>query len=310
MKNLSTKISVDSDNRLLLTEATLKPRKKLRKFLLEGEWSLSDDHHLKIKLRGAKSPYAGKTLRFTGDIQKVDGSSLVFRARGSDTLSGMRTSAIELKGVWQADRNNRLVFNVSRSRGMYDVLRFQGAWKVNKRNELSYRYRRTRLKRGVRKLQTLVFKGYWEAGKDRIVYRVEGNNNSFFAFRAAVQTKSLMASRGKIKYQVGIKYSRGRVYKEIVRTVTIFGKWKLNKDLSVRLEVSRVGGKKYSVNFGVEKVVWDNGRLDISLKASDGKALGVKVSFNKPFGSDAEFFFTASRLPKESRLEGGVSIRF
>lgn len=310
MSKLTTQLTVDDSNRLLLTETIPKPRKKLRKFLLEGKWSLSDDHHLNIKVQGTRSPYAGKTLIFTGDIEKVNGSSFVFRARRSDALSGMRATSIELKGVWQADSNNRLTFNVSRSRSAYDVLRLQGAWKVNKNNELSYQYRRTELKRSVRKLQTLVFNGYWEIGQDRIVYRVEGNDDSFFVFRAALQTKSLMASRDKIRYQVGIKYSRKKVYKETVRTVTIFGKWKLNRDLSVRLEMLRARGKKHSVDFGIERAVWKNGKLDVSLATSEGRDLGVKVSFNKPFGTDAEFFIAASRLPKESRVDGGVKIKF
>ena len=307
---MAYRISSDLKNALIVTDASADESGELSKFLIDGKWSLSGDHELKLKVSGNQSPYSGKTVIFTGDIEKATGSSLVFRARTSDALSGMRASSIELRGTWQADRNNRLVFRAAKSKGRDDILKLEGAWEISKNNELIYRYERTVLKRSTKQLKTLIFQGFWDIDKDRLIYRLEGNDDSFFSFRASLGSKSLRASEGKIKYQIGAGYSQKNVYREFVKTVTIFGKWKLSNEFGADFEVAYSGRKRRSIKFGIEKAVGKNSALAVSLKSATGESLGMDVSFSRKITEDVELFVDLSHSRTESRVMGGVRARF
>ena len=218
-----------------------------------------------------------------GDITHVDGSSLTFRVRGSQLLSGVCTGSIQLKGKWQADKYNRITFQAARSRGRYDTLTFQGAWKVNRHNELIYRYSRTHLKTKTKKTRTLTFKGVWDLGKNRIVYRLDGAKDSFFSLKAGVRSQSLFAREGKIKYNVGVRYSKRKVYKKVRQTVTIYGTWKLMKDLKIGFEVTYSGRKRQEIQFFAEKFIVKDGSIAVSLKKKDGERMGIWVTFTVRF---------------------------
>jgi len=278
-----SEISTDDRNRLVLLNAVTPEENIFRKAVLDGKWSLTPEHDLKIRLSASRLFPAGKTVILKGDIEKATGGGLTFRVRHSDTLSGIPSRSIELKGRWSADSYNRITFNVAKSRGRYDVLRFQGAWDVNKRNTLTYSYVRTRMKTRTRKEHTLVFQGWWDLGASRLVYRVEGSGDSFFAFKAALQSRSLRAADGVIKYQVGIKYLKENVYSECRRTVSIYGTWKVGRGLTASFEAAYSGGKHHKTRFEIEKQI--------------GK-------------SAAEIFLILSRSAAESSIMGGLRVRF
>ncbi|MFQ5952279.1 MAG: hypothetical protein ACE5JK_02620 [Candidatus Omnitrophota bacterium] len=305
MPSKAPRIKVDSKNRLVVSGGKLP-----EKVVLDGRWSLTEEHDLKLHLRASKSGLSGKTVILRGDIEKVTGSSLAFRVRVSENISGLRTGSIQLKGRWQADSYNRITFHAAKSRGRYDTLTFQGAWQVNGNNELIYRYVKTYLKTKIRTVKTLTFKGYWQLGERRIVYRLDRADNSFFSVKAALQTRSLIAREGKIRYQVGIRYQRRKVYRKARETITIFGVWKLDKDLKIAFEVKYSGRKKQEMRFIVEKLVAKGSTISVSLKAESGEPLGIQVKFTKTFKNDAELFLSLSRYPDESRIMGGVTIKF
>ena len=324
MPKQSSDISIDSKNRVIITE-TFKDASKvgrnvrsvssggvktLRKIAVDGTWSMTEGHDLKIKVSGLKSSYAGKTIVLQGEIKKVTGTRLIFGIRESDTVTGLRTRSIELNGRWQADKNNRITFAVKKSNGRSDVLRFQGAWSVGERNELIYRYVKTSLKKGEKFEKALVFKGYWDLARHRLTYRIEGSNKSYFEFSASIGTKSLRASSGVIKYQVGIKYKKSKVFRQVRRVVSIYGAWKFGKDLSVRFEATASGKKYTALSFTAEKPIGRGNTVAVALKAKDGENLGVDVTFTKEFSKDAEVFLNLSRHPNESRVMGGVRIKF
>ena len=324
MPNYSSQIFIDDRNRLIIEEffnekniiSAEAERKgpcfdrKLRKLVLNGKWALTPEHDLSIRLSGRDSSKIGKNLILRGEIVKTTGSSLSFRVRHSDTISGLRSKTVELKGVWSQDANNRITFKVSKAKGRYDVLRFQGAWKVNKRNELVYNYVKTDLKRRTKEEKTLIFKGFWEVKKKRLVYRFEGFPRSYFAFKVALQTPSLRASSGTIKYQVGIRYYVGKVFRERRQVVTLFGTWKISKELEVSFEVAYSGRNKRSLIFTAEKVFREGSSLWVSLKDEEGKKLGIEVVFTKRFLEDAELFISLSHDAYESKVLGGVKLIF
>ena len=324
MSNYSKQIYLDDSNSLIIeeffneknvvsTEIESKGpsfNRKLRRLVLDGKWSLTPEHDLSLRLSGRNSPSRGKNIILRGEIVKTTGSSLSFRVRHSDAISGLRSKTVELKGVWKEDANNRITFKVSKAKGRYDVLRFQGAWKVNKRNELVYKYVKTFLKKRTKKERTLIFKGFWDIKEKRLVYRFEGVPGSYFAFKAALQTPSLRASSGTIKYQVGIRYYVGKVFRERTQVVTLFGTWKINRELEVSFEVVYYGRNKRSIRFIAERIFKKGTSLRISLKDEEGGKLGIEVVFAKRFLEDAELFVFLSHNVYENKVLGGVKIKF
>lgn len=324
MPKRSSQLSIDPKNRLVVTEIVKDSSKEasyeatlvsagrgraLQKMVLDGKWSLTGEHDLKLHVLGSESPYFGKTLILRGTIESVDESTLAFRVRSSSAVSGLRSQTIELKGVWLADANNRLTFNVAKANGRYDALRLQGAWQVNRQNELIYKYSKTDLKTRVKKENIIIFKGWWDFGRRRLIYRFDASKDSYFSFKAALEAKRLKGSDGKIKYQVGIKYLKEKVYRTKRQTVTIFGTWKLEKDLRVGFEVAYSSFKR-TVSFEVEKLLGKGGKLTASLKSASGEKLGFEVMFSKAFNRDTEAFLALSRMGEDSRIMGGVKVKF
>jgi len=327
-KNTSS-ASIDAENRLVITDILEEKLKKgkgkasykahidkysgkryLSKVALDGAWALTPEHDLKFRVSGSQYPYSGKTFIFSGNITHVDGSGLTFRVRNSDALSGIRGTTIELKGQWRADKSNLITFNAAKSTGKYDILRFRGTWQVNKRNEVVYKYTKTVLKTMTKQVKTLIFKGYWDLKKNRITYRFEHSNNSFFEFSASLKSRNLRASQGVIKYDVGIKYQTKIVYRSIKKTVTLYGTWKLSKGLKVGFVLKYSGRTEREVEFLAEKMIGTSTCITVSLKDKNGKNLGIQVSFSRIFDNDAELFLSLGHSAVESRIMGGLRIKF
>ncbi len=309
MKLFTSRIKTDSGNRLVIYNYS-DDIKGARKLITDGVWSLTPEHDLKFHILGSHNPLAGKTLIFRGDIEKVKSGLLAFRIREHENVLGVRSGNISLKGKWAADRNNRLTFEAAKGEGRYDTLTFQGAWNVNRSNEVVYKYRKTRLKTKEREEKILVFRGQWDVERARIKYKVERSSDSSFEFKATLQSKKLSGRSRELKYIVGIIYSKGRVFREVRRIVTIYGNWRLDKDLKVSYEVTYSSGDRKKIEFGVSKLMGDSGELSFYLTDKKGKDLGVSVEFEKAFSDDAELFCALGRLGKEIKATGGVNIRF
>ena len=281
------------------------------KTVIDGKWSLTENHDLRLTLSGADSAFIGRTVIFRGDILRPSSTGLSFRIRSCDALSGAKSRTIQLKGVWAADSKNRITFRVSKLEGRYDVLTFNGTWKIGRNNELLYKIVKTQLKTKIKKEKTITFRGYWDLSRTRIVYRVEGSADSSFSFKAAIRSKSLMAKEGVIRYQLGTVYSslprRGETF---LRTVTIYGTWKLGRDLSVRFQLKSLGSKKREILFEVAKMFVKKRKITVALKNRQGQKLGLDVTFTRVVSKDTEFFISLSRNPSENRILGGVRLRF
>jgi len=320
------RISVDGRNRLVVTrtfrgrrhEADVEGRGKafrVGRVAVDGRWSLTPEHDLKFSAAGRDRAGLGKTVILRGEIIKAGGAGLLFRVRRSESAAGISARTVELKGTWRADAANRITFRASRSGGRYDMLRFEGVWDINKRNELVYRYAGTALRRGKKEERTIVFRGRWDLTRSRIVYSLERSSGSVFEFKAALQSPSLRASDGEIKYQVGIRYRKDRVYRRVRKVVVLYGAWKLGRGLSVRFEMPCSGGRAAALVFEAGKLEGDHGKVIVSLRRVGGKRMDLEVEFRKAFASDAELFLmigssAAGGSRKDLSILGGLRVRF
>ncbi|MBU0549056.1 MAG: hypothetical protein KJ838_01880, partial [Candidatus Omnitrophica bacterium] len=266
--------------------------KKPDQIKLKGKWSLTREHNLVFTLDKWKRQALGDQLTLQGDIIDVNKNSLLF-ALSTRTNKGDKSKYIlRLSGKWQADENNRLTFNIRRSQVKYDTLTFDGAWETGRGYQVVYKYEKIQLKRKLKKIHTLIFKGRWDiTEKKKITYVIDRNSNSLFNFRAGF---ALFQDR-YIKYELGIGISRKP--EPVRRTVILFGKWKIKKKKGLLFEIEHNKKEIYSVLFGAEAKLTDKNTLCFKLRDSLNQELGaeLELSYRLLEGGEAFLRFIKSK---------------
>ena len=271
--------------------------------VVEGVWEMGAGGEIRYRRRGSDEEVA-----LTADLLSVDPNSLTFRLREDRQQEDVRSRQMSLRGRWKADDGNRLTFLVEREEGPQEVLTLEGGWEVGPKNEILYRFERTDLKRGSRSLQEIRFEGYWELGKERgLAYVLDADTGSAFRFRGAFQTASIRQKSGALRYQIGLE-AEG---KRRLQTVTLFGKWKLSRDLSLEFEVPYSGGFRRAISFGAT-YSWD-GRTAVSarLTTPGGGPLGLELTLHREFlRGQGEAFVRLRRSLEGTAAEAGVRVRW
>ena len=277
---------------------------------LDGKWKLNEKHDLEFGVSASSVWFPGMTIVFKTGIVSAKSNKIVFSARLTDPVEGIMALVLDFSGKWQVDKNNRLTFSVTRYSGKTDRLVFQSAWQVNKNNELFYKYSTRQLKTKEKKDFSFGLKGSWSLGPKRITYNLKGSSNSVLSFSADLGTPSIRAKDGEIRYTVGVRITSGGVQKEIIRSIAIYGTWKLGRDLKLGFEVAQSVGKKYIIKFTGEKPVFEDCMLSVALKTEDGKKFGAKIKFTQKFIKDMDLFLEGSSDIVEKKVLVGVRGKF
>ena len=273
--------------------------------VIEGRWKLTPRHELQYRRTGG-----AEDLVATGELVSAEPLGLTFRFEKESFQEDTRRQELQLKGRWQADLRNRLTFLVEREEGKADILTLEGGWEVGPGNEIQYRFERTEQKKGARSLHRIRFDGFWEVDEDRrLAYVLEAGSNSAFRFRGAFQTDSIRQKQGLLRYQIGLEAEgKGR---GSLPTVTLFGKWKLSRDLSLEFEVPYSSGFRRAISFGAT-YTW-NRRTSVSarLTTPGGGPLGVELSLHREFlQGRGEAFVRLRRSLEETAAEAGARVRW
>ena len=273
-----------------------------------GQWSLTPNHELKLLLRREKNQPFRESVTVQGKMISVDAGELVFAAHGMTEEGRTETRLVKLEGVWRADDENRLTFQVKKQEPEAP-LTFQGAWEIGKHHELLYRYQKKDPLTGAKKEESLSFRGAWEIHeKDHLTYTLDVDGKSRFDFQASLQSPNLLAKKGEIRYQVGIRL-KGQ--KTLLRDVALFGKWKVSNDFSLSFEVEYDEGRRRAISFKTSNRVGEKNELIFALKDQRGNGLGVEVTFTRDFfEGDGKAFLRLYQDAVESRIEGGVQVPF
>ena len=273
----------------------------------KGEWSLTDKHELRLTLNKLGRETLGDQVTLQSQILDVNKNSLLFAITTTTKENTQSTYVLNLGGSWKADENNRLTFHVRREKGAYDILTFTGAWEIGKNNQITYQYEKAELLRKKSQTHTLVFKGYWDIKeKARISYVLSADTDSVFSF----MTSAGVFKEDYIKYEAGIILKR-RV-KPVVRTIKLFGKWKLKKDIGLVFEVEYEGGKAKEIVFGADARLTDKDTVSFSLKDDlENKDLGVELELSHEIlKGDGEAFLRALASRREIALYAGAAWRW
>lgn len=270
---------------------------------IRGRWQLDKRHRL-LYVRDEDADQSG--IELEAALVAAEADALVVAVSERQKNGRMVTRTARLQGSWRANENNQLEFEIERSSGENDVLTFRGAWKLGGSQEIIYTWRRTSLKTRTRSLETLTFKGWWNVTEDhRLTYTLQGASDDTFRFTGAFQTRSLIAKKGELRYQLGASLEgrrRGRV-------LTLFGKWKLSKTLELVFEIDCADGRRHEMRFGAEFEIAENFSVAARMTARKGEPAGAEIIFSKEFlKSGAQGFVRLRKTLRESAVEAGVSI--
>ncbi len=186
-----------------------------------GGWSLDKGHNLILTLDKWNNQVEGNKLVLKSELLSARGDELAFSV---ETRRG--TYILKFGGSWQADKHNRLSFNVTKerdsARGSSDKLTLQGKWEINKQNELVYVYLKN----------IITLRGYWDiTEKNRLSYVLDKDLGSKFDFSVAFQR----TKKDSLRYGVSFGYGARK------RTVVLFGKWRFDKNTGLSFEIKYAG---------------------------------------------------------------------
>ena len=268
-----------------------------------GKWKINDRHEIQYWTEGEKS-----AASFKATILDVTPVALVLRYTQKDEEGNPVTGIHELAGTWRVDPKNRITFIVEKETGKSDVLTFRNVWTVNENHEIEYSYEETALKRREKILRKLVFRGFWDIGeRSRITYWLGKDSDSYFRFRGAFQTKSILAKNEEIRYQVGVEV--GKRLK--TQTITLFGKWKYSHKYGLSFEVDYGDGRKQAIRFGAEYSPNSRDHIELNLINSEGKPLGTELVLTRDFlKRGGEAFARLLKNAEEFKVEAGATWRW
>lgn len=266
---------------------------------VKGRWAFGKHHEVEYRADGGD-----EEVRLKAAIVDVEPGALILSFIENRSLRRTTARILKLTGRWQVNPANQITFEVERQNADYDVLTFRGRWQAGKSQELVYSYRQTALKTKTKVLKTLVFKGYWDLSEEnRLTYLIGGDSESSLRFRGALQTKSILAKDGRIRYQAGVELAGCNRVQEII----LFGKWKVSRQFALSFEMEYGAGQKRAIRFGGEWNLDERNQLRIQLMTTGGEPIGAELVFTREFmKGEGGLFLRLAKSLEDSRLEAGV----
>lgn len=271
--------------------------------IVKGRWVLSQNHTIRYYESGKK-----EYSRFDGSLIAAEARSLIFAVTEKEAVQKSVASLLELTGVWQLNQKNQITFRVDKGDGKKDVLVFVGSWSVGRHHELVYAFEEISSKSGRKESKELVFKGYWEAtAPGRLIYYLGAGPESIFKFKGAFRSKYLLADDGQLLYDTKTVIQQ----KARKKTIALYGKWHVLRDLEISFEMEYDGQKKRTMVFDGDYRLDKNKSVRVRLKNQVGKLLGLELILTKDFlKTQNEAFLKFSKSIEEHHLEGGMRFRW
>lgn len=273
---------------------------------LKGIWTLTEGRLLRFTLDKWQRQTFGSQVTFQGEIIDVKKNSLLFAVTTKTKEDAPSTYILELYGCWQADKQNRLTFRVSKGEEKFDSLVFEGAWEIDENYQIIYSYEKEGLAQKNKKIHTLTFKGCWDIkDKARLSYVIDANSASGFDFNTSIG----IFKGNFIKYELGIGLSHKK--QPIKRTITLFGKWKIKRNIGLVFEVEQEDGGTQAIVFGAEAKPTDKGTISFNLRNGLNKEIGARLELSQDiFDGDGQAFLRLLKSKRELAILAGVGLRW
>lgn len=237
----------------------------------------------------------GRGKKASASLIAAEPDALVISVTEREESKAVVTRTLRLAGIWRVNSRGDISFWLDKNEGHAGVLHFGSAWRLNDRAAIELSLGR----------EKVTLDGSWDIlSKNRLVYQISRGTNGTLEFRGAFQTKSIFAKKGEIRYQLGAGVSRGRRS----RTIVLFGKWLVSRDLELSFELEDPRGKKRTLRFGGTARLGPDRTVRVDLTGRTGERLGAELVFTRDFPArDAQTFLRLKRGAGESRVEAGLS---
>ncbi|MFA4888632.1 MAG: hypothetical protein WC628_03530 [Candidatus Omnitrophota bacterium] len=283
------------------------------KIVFFGNWSLDANHDLELRLEQNNAQHRGDLLTLKGNIISVDRGALAFEIRQAST--GQQPDSqeasfciLKLSVTWLADTANRLCFIVNKPSP--DIISLRGSWQVNKNQEIVYNYERRDLLRKVKEINTLTFEGFWEINSaNRLSYIFKYSPDSKFEFCAFLESPSIYPQTGKIKYRIGAGIRESGAKEKII---SLYGVWKFSRNLGLNFQMDYGKGEVREISFGTEVKFNRANQIVFALNNESGEPLGISLIFTHRFlkALDAQAFLRLKQLQGSASVDFAVRIPF
>lgn len=277
----------------------------------KGKWKLNPNHDLVLHLDKTEQQFKGDYLRLYGKILCAGTERLVFQIKSRNKRGVNRFSLLRLSGSWQADKYNRIIFQV-RKKVNPDTLIFRGVWQVNNKQQIVYEYEKTKFKTKRKIKNTLSFTGFWQISSvNRLRYILSKSSHSRFDFRVQLETPNVYPKKGAVKYRLGIG-ARENSQSPRIRIITLYGTWRFSRKLGLCFEMEYDRGRLRQQIFDAEVNLNKSDRIIFKLIDKQGRRLGISVVFHHRFLSnqDAQWFLRLKKGLKDKKIDTGVRIAF
>ncbi len=236
----------------------------------------------------------GRARKAQVSLAAAEPDALVLSVTERENDKRTVTRMMRVNGKWRVGAANALEFALDKSEEKKGVVSFGADWRVNKDNEIEVSFGSDRA----------ALKGVWDvADRNTLVYQIRRGSGEELHFRGAFQTKSILAKKGEIRYQIGAEASR----KKRTNTVTLFGKWILSRDLGLSFEIEYANGKRRAILFGGDCRMDVDNTIRVELVARKNKPLGVELILTKEI-TDGSVFVRLSRSLDDARAEAGLCL--
>ncbi len=270
----------------------------------KGKWEFTKNHELIF------TPAQKDNVTLKGEIIAVDGNNLVLELKGYNRWSLVSLRTWKLSGKWYVDKENRICFSVKNNQTHREFI-FENKWEIGENQQIVYRYIKYDLVTKKKIAQQIEFRGAWKLFTgEKLVYLLEGSDNSSFEFKAQLESGTMYPQEGKIKFRLGsgIKKTNSRA-----QVICFYGEWKLGAKFGVNFEVDSKKGKPQIFTFGAKARIAPNKELVLSLSDKKSKPLGLDLALNSSFlkRNEAKAFLRLKNLLEKDRaVEVGVKIPF
>lgn len=169
---LDGRFSIGEDNALIYHVKRPANSDIPQQIKLSGKYALDAEHNLVLTLNKWNNQVEGNKLIIKSQLLNAKSDELTFSVGTRDSSGKDSIYILKLNGIWNANKQNQLSFDITKEKGPKDKLILQGSWKINSNNEITYT-----------SADTLTFKGYWDITKNqRIAYVLNKEMNSRFDF--------------------------------------------------------------------------------------------------------------------------------
>jgi len=265
---------------------------------LKGNWSLTDEHNLRLTLNKWGRQTFGDELILKGEIVKADSSSIFFAVTQRTKEGARSTYILRLEGKWQADKRNRLTFRIKKEKKRHDVLIFDGIWEIDRTNRIIYTYERGK------KRHSLLLKGFWNySRKGVLTYDLDLKGKSHFDFKVGKG----IAEKDLIRFELGIGVSRRK--KPYRKDFILYGRWKIKRGIGLIFEVRYGSSRLSALRFEAEAELIGRSRIRFALRNMEGQGLGIGLTLSgSMLKGCGESFIRLLRSAKEQAVYIGAGL--